>query len=69
VSKGKIVKEKSRQDKGFGAEINAFFDHILSGKKCPIPFSESVASTLATIALVESCRSNTAVEIGKIGSQ
>jgi predicted dehydrogenase len=47
-AKGKI---KSKQDKGFDAEIDAFISAIMNGGSAPIPFSELVETTLVTLAI------------------
>jgi predicted dehydrogenase/threonine dehydrogenase-like Zn-dependent dehydrogenase len=47
----KKEKIKSKQDKGFDAEINAFINAIMKGGPAPIPFSELVETTLVTFAI------------------
>jgi len=48
-----------RQDKGHRAEVAAFVRAIEVGGASPIPFAEIVNSTRATLAAVESARTNT----------
>jgi predicted dehydrogenase/threonine dehydrogenase-like Zn-dependent dehydrogenase len=60
---GKTQKVKSRQDKGFEAEMAAFVHHLEGKGECPILFDDIINSTLATIAVVESCRTGTSVSI------
>jgi predicted dehydrogenase len=47
----KKSKFKSKQDKGFDAEIEAFINAIMNGGSAPIAFSELVESTLVTFAI------------------
>jgi len=49
-----------RQDKGHAAEWRAFSECIQSRQLAPIPFTEIVASTLATIRITDSLRSGQA---------
>jgi len=51
------VRSWLRQDKGHTAEWRAFSECIRNGGPAPIPFEEIVASTLATIRIVDSLRS------------
>jgi predicted dehydrogenase/threonine dehydrogenase-like Zn-dependent dehydrogenase len=46
-----------RQDKGHIAEWGAFCESIRAGAPTPIPFEETIGSSLATIRIVESLRS------------
>ena len=46
-----------KQDKGHAPEWAAFADSIQSGEPSPIPFGDIVATTLATIRIVDSLRS------------
>jgi predicted dehydrogenase len=50
----KVTRSWLRQDKGHRAEWEAFFCAIRSGGESPIPFSDIVATTLATLRAVES---------------
>jgi predicted dehydrogenase/threonine dehydrogenase-like Zn-dependent dehydrogenase len=50
----RIIRSWLRQDKGHRAEWEAFSCAIRSGSESPIPFSEIVANTLATLRAVES---------------
>jgi polar amino acid transport system substrate-binding protein len=53
--KVKSIKFKG-QDKGHKEEIKQFFKSITEGLPCPIPFSESYLSTLATFKVLQSIR-------------
>ena len=55
--KRETVHCRLRQDKGHKAEWRAFSECLRSGSPAPIPFEEIVASTLATIRIVDSLRS------------
>jgi predicted dehydrogenase/threonine dehydrogenase-like Zn-dependent dehydrogenase len=52
-----------RQDKGHVAEWGAFSECIRNGGPAPIPLEEIVASTLATIRIVDSLRSGRAERV------
>jgi len=58
----KKVKFKG-QDKGHGQELTEYFNSIRNGKSCPIPFSESYHSTLATFKALQSIKDNRPVKI------
>ena len=66
VGSGKSTTEKSKQDKGHKTEISLFVDALNQGKPCPLPFEESVSATLATFAILESCRTGQPIEIGSV---
>jgi predicted dehydrogenase len=53
----KRMNARFQQDKGHRGEWQAFAGSINDGKTCPIPFSEIVTSTLATLKAAESLRS------------
>jgi predicted dehydrogenase len=55
--KKQAVRSWLRQDKGHTAEWRAFSECIRNGGPSPIPFEEIVASTEATIRIVDSLRS------------
>jgi predicted dehydrogenase len=55
--KRKSYRSWLRQDKGHTAEWRAFSDCIVSASPAPISFEEIVASTLATIRILDSLRS------------
>jgi predicted dehydrogenase len=57
------VRSGARQDKGFTAEMAAWLAHLRGGGPCPIPFAESLSSSIATIAAIESARGATTVEV------
>ena len=48
---GKKEKFKTKQDKGFNAEIDAFVSAVTNGGPAPIPFSELVETTEVTFAI------------------
>ena len=50
----RVFRSRLRQDKGHRGEWAAFANAICSGAEAPIPFDEIVASTLATLRVVES---------------
>jgi predicted dehydrogenase/threonine dehydrogenase-like Zn-dependent dehydrogenase len=56
-----VIRSRTRQDKGHRAEWSAFAQSVRAGQPSPIPFNESVASTLATLRALDS-RSSGAVE-------
>ena len=66
VAHGKATTEKKRQDKGFEEEMKAYVAHLRDGIDCPIPFGQSVITTLATIALLDSCRAGKPIDIPKV---
>ena len=47
----------ANQDKGFEEEMRRFLAAVRSGGEMPIPFSQSLASSRATLAVLESLRS------------
>ena len=51
-------KYTGNQDKGHQNEVKAFVESILQGKPAPIPFEETVLSTLATFRSLQSIASN-----------
>jgi predicted dehydrogenase len=61
--KKKSFRSWLRQDKGHAAEWQAFSECIQSRQPAPIPFTEIVASTLATIRIADSLRSGQAEEV------
>lgn len=62
-------KETGRQDKGFNAEIAAYAAYLRGEGPCPIPFEQSVVTSLATLAIIESCRTNLSVQIPRVALQ
>jgi predicted dehydrogenase/threonine dehydrogenase-like Zn-dependent dehydrogenase len=54
----KTLRSRLRQDKGHVAEWQAFAESIRSGSPAPIPFDEIATTTLATIRIAESLRSD-----------
>jgi predicted dehydrogenase len=50
----RLFRSRLRQDKGHRGEWTAFADAIRSGGESPIPFDQIVASTLATLRVVDS---------------
>jgi predicted dehydrogenase/threonine dehydrogenase-like Zn-dependent dehydrogenase len=59
-----IHKARLRQDKGHRGEWEAIVAAIQSGAPEPIPFTESVVTTRATLAIVESLRTEKTVAVG-----
>ena len=57
----KKEKIKSKQDKGFDAEIEAFIHSTKNGSGPPIPISELIDSTLVGFAVHESLNTDTVV--------
>jgi predicted dehydrogenase len=51
------------QDKGFTEEMRRFLSAVRTGDAMPIPFEQSLASSRATIAIVESLRSGAPVAL------
>jgi predicted dehydrogenase/threonine dehydrogenase-like Zn-dependent dehydrogenase len=66
--KKRSVRAWLRQDKGHAAEWKAFSEYIRNGGSAPIPFEEIVASTLATIRIVDSLRSGRTERVAAISS-
>ncbi len=60
----KVTRSWLRQDKGHRAEWEAFSCAIRSGGESPIPFSEIVATTLATLRAAQSRSSGQPIYIG-----
>lgn len=63
VQGGRKTEVRSHQDKGHAEEIRQFVDALAAGRPPPVPFAESVATTLATFVLLESCRRGEAIEL------
>jgi predicted dehydrogenase/threonine dehydrogenase-like Zn-dependent dehydrogenase len=59
----KVIRSRLRQDKGHRGEWEAFSAAIRSGGESPIPFSEIVTTTLATLRAVQSLSSGEQVAI------
>jgi predicted dehydrogenase len=53
----------SGRDKGHAEEVRAFVRAVAEGAPSPIPFASAVNSTRATLAILESLESGTAVEV------
>ncbi|MBZ5704888.1 MAG: bi-domain-containing oxidoreductase [Acidobacteriia bacterium] len=58
-----VVRSRLRQDKGHRGEWAAFANAICSGSEAPIPFDEIIASTLATLRVVDSRASGQPVAV------
>jgi predicted dehydrogenase len=56
--KKKTLRSRLRQDKGHVAEWQAFAESIRTGSPAPISFDEIATTTLATIRIAESLRSD-----------
>jgi predicted dehydrogenase len=63
VEKGRRKKEKSRQDKGHRAEIQAFVDS-LSSRKMPIPRAELAGVSMVTFCVHDSLLSGNPILVG-----
>lgn len=61
ISGASSKRSKSTQDKGHAAELEAFLKAIKEGQQEPIPFEESILSTKATFAVIESLQNSGAV--------
>ncbi len=63
VSNGRLRRQSSRlkQDKGHEAELDAFVAAVANDTGAPVPEAELVESSLATIAVVDSLRTGSAV--------
>jgi predicted dehydrogenase len=60
VRDGSVKRMRSaNQDKGFREEIRRFLEAVKHGGPWPIPFEQSVATTRATLAALESLRTGT----------
>jgi predicted dehydrogenase/threonine dehydrogenase-like Zn-dependent dehydrogenase len=68
VSGGKSSTEKQKQDKGHASEMQLFVESVQKGLPCPIPFEQSVSATLATFAILESCRLGEPVDVASGGT-
>ena len=51
------------QDKGHSQEMKEYLDSIRNGLPCPIPFTESYLSTLATFKVIESLKDNRVINL------
>jgi predicted dehydrogenase len=61
---GRARKERSaNQDKGFAEEMRRWLEAVRSGGPLPIPFEQSVASTRATLGVLESLRTGAPVAL------
>ncbi len=61
--KKEIFRSWLKQDKGHVAEWGEFAKSICSGKPCPTPFEQIMASTLATIRIVDSLRTGAELKV------
>jgi predicted dehydrogenase len=61
----KKEKTKSKQDKGFDAEIDAFVKAIMEGGPSPIPFSEIVETTKVTFAIHQALNTGRTIFLGE----
>jgi predicted dehydrogenase len=61
---GRVRRERSSgQDKGFGEEMRLLLAAVRGGTPMPIPFEQSLASSRATLAILESLRTGSAVSL------
>jgi len=57
------TERSSNQEKGFPEEMQRFLEAVRSGGPMPIPFEQSRASTMATLAITESLRTGAPVAL------
>lgn len=65
VAKGSRQEVSAAQDKGHAEEINRFIEALLQNGVSPVPFVEAAQATLATLAIVESCRTGRTIEFSR----
>lgn len=63
VKNGKSTKIKGSHDKGHETELELFFESIKNDSELPIPFKESVLTTLMTFRIIDSLKSGQPVFI------
>jgi predicted dehydrogenase/threonine dehydrogenase-like Zn-dependent dehydrogenase len=61
---GATRNSSSHQDKGFAGALQAFVDAVKSGGPAPIDENESIESSLATIAILESLAAGGRIDLG-----
>lgn len=54
VRQGKVTRIKGSQDKGHGRQIRLWLESLIQGEPIPVPFEESVDSSVATFMIHES---------------
>lgn len=69
VANGRKSETRTSQDKGHAAEIRQLVDALLNSAHSPVPFAESVQTTLATLAIVESCRTGAAIALDSMRAE
>lgn len=62
-ARGSVRSQRASQDKGHGAELQAFIAAVAAGTGSPIPLTEAVDASLATLALLDSCRTGHAIDL------
>lgn len=60
---GKSSSSSAKQDKGHKRQLNAFIESIKSGSAQPIPDEQLIEVSTATIAILESLRTGTKIEL------
>ena len=63
----RIMRSRLKQDKGHLGEWQALKAAMSSGKPFPVPFHEIVASSLATMAILDSLRTGSEIEVDTSG--
>ncbi len=66
---GKNKKQKSPQDKGFDAELDAFIGAVKNGTPSPISMAEQIETTLAAFAVHRSLDTGTIVDVRQYASE
>ncbi|PIE73872.1 MAG: oxidoreductase [Deltaproteobacteria bacterium] len=66
---GKNRKQKSSQDKGFDAELNAFIAAVKNGTSSPISINEQIETTLATFAVHRSLDTGGSVDLRQYANE
>lgn len=57
------TERSANQDKGFDEEMRLFVAAVRAGGPMPVPFEQALASSSATLAIVESLRTGTPVDV------
>jgi hypothetical protein len=61
---GQVTRDRSSsQDKGFAEEMRRFLATVRGGGPMPIPFEQSLASSRATIAVLDSLRTGVPIDL------
>jgi predicted dehydrogenase/threonine dehydrogenase-like Zn-dependent dehydrogenase len=62
----RLQSKKFSQDKGFSVEIPEFLKAVKDGREMPIPFEDSVATTLATLAVKASLERGQRIQVDSL---